>query len=265
MIDRRGPFRGGPEKNAPTRSSVYRKASSGARSGTRRGLPGPVAALWLTGQGRFIVSFRPIGARALCPSTAFRASFRIMPSGNIRIIAGRWRRRRLPVADSAGLRPTPARVRETLFNWLQEEIEGRSCLDLFAGTGALGFEAASRGAKSVVMVERERELVRAIRKAASDFDAREVEIFCADALAWRPPPGRRFDLVFLDPPWSGPTPAEALKYLESIEAVAPWALACIESDRDAEDSSLPLGWTLRRRHRAGQVRYCLLERGSHRA
>ncbi|WP_051482802.1 16S rRNA (guanine(966)-N(2))-methyltransferase RsmD [Thioalkalivibrio sp. HK1] len=183
-----------------------------------------------------------------------------MPSGNIRIIAGRWRRRLLPVADSIGLRPTPSRVRETLFNWLQDEIEGRTCLDLFAGTGALGFEAASRGAKEVVMVERKRDLARSLEKTASDLGAGSIEVHCADALTWRPAPDKRFDLVFLDPPWSGPSPAEALKYLGDIEAIAPCALVGIESDRKTEDRSLPAGWTLRRRLCAGQVRYGLFER-----
>ncbi|MBF2760215.1 MAG: 16S rRNA (guanine(966)-N(2))-methyltransferase RsmD [Ectothiorhodospiraceae bacterium AqS1] len=183
-----------------------------------------------------------------------------MSSGTIRIIAGRWRRRSLPVADSIGLRPTPARVRETLFNWLQDEIEGRICLDLFAGTGALGFEAASRGAKEVVMVERKKDLARAIEKAASDFGAGgSVRVFCADARTWRPTPDQRFDLVFLDPPWSGPAPREALKRLEEVEAIAPCALACIEGDKTKE-FTVPAGWTLRRDRCAGQVRYGLFER-----
>ena len=183
-----------------------------------------------------------------------------MSSGNIRIIAGRWRRRLLPVADSIGLRPTPGRVRETLFNWLQDEIEGRTCLDLFAGTGALGFEAASRGAREVVMVERKRDLARAMEKTASDLGAGSVRVFCADALTWRPASDIRFDLVFLDPPWSGPAPEEALRYLDRIEAIAPRALVCIESDRKAKDFSLPADWILRRRRCAGQVRYGLFER-----
>ena len=116
----------------------------------------------------------------------------------MRIIAGRWRRRVLPVAGT--LRPTPGRVRETLFNWLGDDVDGARCLDLFAGTGALGLEAASRGAEVVVMVERELGVAAALENTARVLGVDNVEVVCADALAWRPLAGRCFDIVFLDPP-----------------------------------------------------------------
>ena len=137
----------------------------------------------------------------------------------MRVIAGRWRRRALPVAGT--LRPTPDRVRETLFNWLREAVAGAHCLDLFAGTGALGFEAASRGAKHVVMVERERDVAALLQGTARTLDAGNVEVVCADALAWRPPDGRTFDIVFLDPPYAGPAPETALDRLDRLGMLAP--------------------------------------------
>ena len=175
----------------------------------------------------------------------------------MRIIAGRWRRRLLPVAPPAELRPTPDRVRETVFNWLRNHIEGARCLDLFAGSGALGFEAASRGAASVVMVERDRSLAAALESAARDLGADTVEVVQADALAWMPPPESRFDIVFLDPPWSRPAPEAALARLDRLGALAAHCLVYLETDRDRAAIELPPGWRFERARRAGRVRYHL--------
>ena len=114
-------------------------------------------------------------------------------------------------------------MRETLFNWLREDVAGARCLDLFAGAGALGFEAASRGAKHVVMVERKRGVAILLESTARALDATNVEVVCADALSWRPPAGRAFDVVFLDPPYAGPAPEAALDRLDRLEALAPTA------------------------------------------
>lgn len=123
-------------------------------------------------------------------------------TSRIRIIGGRWKRTPLPVPDADGLRPTPDRVRETLYNWLGQDLAGRRCLDLFAGTGALGFEAASRGAAQVVMVERDARLVRALAATRARLDANVIEIVQADASAWLDRPGvGHFDLILLDPPF----------------------------------------------------------------
>ena len=183
-----------------------------------------------------------------------------MSRGEVRIIAGRWRRRRLPVAVTGQLRPTPDRVRETLFNWLAADIEGARCLDLFAGTGALGFEAASRGAAAVVMVEREREAAAALSNAARTLGADNVEVVRGDALRWRPAGGDRFDVVFLDPPYTGPMPEAALARLDRIDALAPRCRVYLETDRDSADFELPSGWRLVQARRAGRVRYHLASR-----
>ena len=177
--------------------------------------------------------------------------------GAIRIIAGRWRRRLLPVVAHEGLRPTPDRVRETLFNWLHGAIEGARCLDLFAGTGALGFEAASRGARAVVMVERERGVAAVLEGAVRALGADNVEVVRADALAWTPRPGERFDVVFLDPPWSGPSPEAALARLDGVDALAPRCLVYLETHRVRADVELPPGWRLLHARRAGRVGYHL--------
>ncbi|MDJ0655736.1 MAG: 16S rRNA (guanine(966)-N(2))-methyltransferase RsmD [Xanthomonadales bacterium] len=122
--------------------------------------------------------------------------------GSVRIIAGEWRGRRLPVADIPGLRPTGDRVRETLFNWLQPRIAGARVLDLFAGTGVLGLEAVSRGAREAVLVEQDRQAVANLRSTVEMLGAADrVEVIRADGLGWLgtgPPP---FDLIFLDPPF----------------------------------------------------------------
>lgn len=178
----------------------------------------------------------------------------------VRIIAGRWRRRRLPVAAAGEIRPTPDRVRETLFNWLGSGVEGTRCLDLFAGTGALGFEAASRGAKAVVLVERDRAAAAALERAVRTLGADNVEVERADALRWTPPPGVRFDIVFLDPPWSGPAPETALVRLARADALAPGCMAYLETERDPADIELPPGWRILRTRRAGRVRYHLAAR-----
>ena len=123
------------------------------------------------------------------------------PPGRLRIVGGEWRGRRLPVLDQPGLRPTPDRVRETLFNWLAPLITGARCLDLFAGSGALGFEAASRGAGRVVMIEKSANVVRVLRENRLLLDARQVEVIHADAGPWLAGQAEPFDLVFLDPPF----------------------------------------------------------------
>ena len=122
-------------------------------------------------------------------------------TGKIRIIGGQWRGRRLPVAARAGLRPTPDRVRETLFNWLAGSVGGARCLDLFAGTGALGFEALSRGAAAAVMVEQDRLLARQLEATRKLLDAAGAEIIHAEGLTWLAQRRDPFDIVFLDPPF----------------------------------------------------------------
>ncbi|MBV8031094.1 MAG: 16S rRNA (guanine(966)-N(2))-methyltransferase RsmD [Betaproteobacteria bacterium] len=175
--------------------------------------------------------------------------------GKVRIIAGEYRGRRLAVPDRPGLRPTGDRVRETLFNWLGQRLDGCTCLDLFAGTGALGFEAASRGAARVVMVENDRVAYEALRQAKALLPAPRVELIFDEALRYLEFGDERFDLVFLDPPFRQNALAATLErlpprladagrvYVEAAEPVAPGE-----------------GWRELRRARAGQVSYQLLEK-----
>jgi 16S rRNA (guanine966-N2)-methyltransferase len=175
--------------------------------------------------------------------------------GKIRIIAGAYRGRKLAVIDRPGLRPTGDRVRETLFNWLGQWLDGKACLDLFAGTGALGFEAASRGAARVVMVENDRAAQLALEEARRLLDARSVEIRCEDAFAYLARGTDRFDVVFLDPPFRQNALAEALERLP--DRLAEGARVYVES---AEPVPAGEAWRELRRARAGQVSYQLLER-----
>lgn len=123
--------------------------------------------------------------------------------GEIRLIGGQWKRSKLPVANRPGLRPTPDRVRETLFNWLGQDLSGWAVLDAFAGSGALGFESASRGAKSVVMIEADKALARSLQETALRLLASQVQVVAGDALQWMARLGspQAFDLILLDPPF----------------------------------------------------------------
>jgi 16S rRNA (guanine966-N2)-methyltransferase len=125
------------------------------------------------------------------------------PPGQVRIISGQWRGSKLPVQSAPGLRPTSDRVRETLFNWLQPHLPGKRVLDCFAGTGALGFEAMSRGAAELVMLERSAILANSLRETGARLKAGNITIETADCLAWlHQVPTRRFDIVFIDPPFA---------------------------------------------------------------
>jgi len=176
----------------------------------------------------------------------------------LRIVGGQWKRTPIAVIRTPGLRPTPDRVRETLFNWLGQRLDGRRCLDLFAGTGALGFEAASRGAAQVVLVERDRRAVRAIAATIERLEARQMRVVAGDAfeaLARLAQAGERFDLVFVDPPFGEALHARALRALAPV--LAPGALVYVES---GEAFEAPDGWSIQREGRAGQVRYHLMSR-----
>ena len=153
-----------------------------------------------------------------------------------------------------GLRPTPDRVRETLFNWLGQRLEGLACLDLFAGSGALGFEAASRGAARVVMVEQDSSALAVLNETRARLGARQVELVRGDAFEYLEGAGERFDVVFLDPPFRQNAAAAALERL--AERLAPGARVYVESERQLELAQ----WRELKRARAGQVSYQLLER-----
>jgi len=175
----------------------------------------------------------------------------------VRIIGGSWKRSKLPVADRPGLRPTPDRVRETLFNWLGQDLSGWFCLDAFAGSGALGFEAASRGAAQVVLLEADRTLVRSLQATQTKLGASTVRIECADAIGWLVrAPADSFDLAFIDPPFDSDLAAGALQ--AALRLMRANAHIYVESRSPL--AAAPEGWTMYRQSRAGQVHFHLLSR-----
>jgi len=177
--------------------------------------------------------------------------------GYVRIIGGQWRGKRLQVPELPGVRPTPDRVRETLFNWLAPVIGGSRVLDLFAGTGALGFEAASRGAREVVLIEQDRRVAERLRGAAAALAPERLAVVEADALAWLGSPSRPFDVVFLDPPYDAGLLQRAMQGLEASGWLAPGAFIYLEAPAEAGPPRLPDGWKLYRTGRAGAVGYHL--------
>ncbi|MBT8082334.1 MAG: 16S rRNA (guanine(966)-N(2))-methyltransferase RsmD [Gammaproteobacteria bacterium] len=186
-------------------------------------------------------------------------------AGRLRIVAGNWRSRLLDIADVEGLRPTAERVRETLFNWLAPRITGARCLDLFAGTGALGLEALSRGAASVVFVEKSAVAARQLEKNIDILvGALEgpptAETIRADALDYlRSAPGAPFDIVFLDPPYAADLLEETCRLLAGTRLLADDARVYLELDRKEAEPELPGGWQTEKNKTAGKVRYMLVQ------
>jgi len=175
----------------------------------------------------------------------------------IRIIGGRHRGRRLHFPDQEGLRPTADRVRETLFNWLQPYLPGAACLDLFAGSGAIGLEAASRGAGRVVMLDRAGAVVQQLRENKRLLSLEQVEIRQADALSWLDGPAEPFGLVFLDPPFAADLLGSCCDKLASNGWLAPGARIYLERDLHKPAPTLPPAWALLRERQAGEVHYSL--------
>jgi 16S rRNA (guanine966-N2)-methyltransferase len=173
--------------------------------------------------------------------------------GEVRIIGGTLRRRRLRVAAVEGVRPSPDRVRETLFNWLGQDLEGWTVLDLFAGSGALGFEAASRGAARVVMIERHPAVLEVLRENRDALGLASVEIVAADARTWPAGTRERFDLITADPPFQDVRAAELLGRLSTC--LKPSGMVYLETPIEVVPGR---GWRVFRSARAGQVHYQLL-------
>ena len=182
-------------------------------------------------------------------------------AGRIRIIGGSLRGSKIDVPHSQGLRPTPDRVRETLFNWLQPVIHGARCLDLFAGSGANGIEAMSRGAAMLVSIERERALAQRLRANLERLRVENAEVVCADALAWldQPRQQRSFDLVFMDPPFALDIAAQAAARLEQDGWLAPSTMIHVELPAGHE-ATVPDNWQVHRQGRAGALGYTLYQR-----
>lgn len=178
----------------------------------------------------------------------------------VRIIGGEWRSRIVSFPPARDLRPTPDRIRVTLFNWLGQDLTGQSCLDLFAGSGVLGFEAASRGARRVVMVENSASVFRALQENAAKLDASAVELRRLDAIEFLRTDNGLYDVVFLDPPFR----ADCLPGLlpELVPRLAAGALIHVEAPRAPV---LPPQWQVWRSGRAGAVTHQLLKWTDHEA
>ena len=200
-------------------------------------------------------------ARPGAPKRPAGAAAAALPH-EVRVIGGAWKRSKLPVADRPGLRPTPDRVRVTLFNWLGQTLAGWRCVDAFAGSGALGFEAASRGAAQVVLIERDPVLVASLTATRQRLGAESVRIERADALQWlaRAPAGS-FDVVFLDPPFDSPLLAPALAAAARVVAAGGFVYA--EGPAPVDPPALAgAGLEPWRAGRAGAVRFELLRKAA---
>ena len=189
------------------------------------------------------------------------------PPHQVRIIGGQWKRTPLAVLDAEGLRPTPDRVRETVFNWLNHLLDGgweqARCLDLFAGTGALGFEAASRGAAKVVMVEDNGAAVRQLHATKEKLQANNVDIIRADALAAASSMAKGFQVIFLDPPYHQDWMVKILPVCERL--LADGGLVYAEAEVPLDGDTPPdwmAGWEVVRADKAGMVFYHLLHRNA---
>ena len=184
--------------------------------------------------------------------------------GRLRIVAGIWRSRLLDIADVPGLRPTSERIRETLFNWLQPHLEGARCLDLFAGTGALGLEALSRGAVSAVFVEASPAAVATLRRNVAALNATGADVRHCDALEFlASDDGPAFDIVFLDPPFAADNAHDLCRLLAGSSKVAAGAMVYLEEDRNRPKAELPGGWQELKTKNAGNVRYSLYRAARH--
>lgn len=201
-------------------------------------------------------------AASPAPAKAAKVAAKVASgAGEVRIIGGQWKRTRLPVAQRPGLRPTPDRVRETLFNWLGQDLSGWHCLDAFAGTGALGLEAASRGAASVLLVEQDAGLVAQLHQHQQRLQASTVRVQRGDALAaLRQAAGQGLDLVFLDPPFDA-TALFVPALQAAAAALAPQGFIYLEAPSAwTQEQLAPLGLALHRHLRAGAVHAHLLQR-----
>lgn len=183
-----------------------------------------------------------------------------MKPGMVRIIGGKWRGRRLEVPDSYALRPTPDRVRETVFNWLTARLPGAHCLDLFAGTGVLGFEALSRGAASVDFVETAPLVLTALKKSVADLKAENVTITRGSLPVSIPRHTHPYKIVFLDPPYQADLLLPCCHQLENENHLADKAYIYLESHAAISDHDLPTHWRVIKQQRAGHVFYHLAVR-----
>jgi len=179
-------------------------------------------------------------------------------ASKLRIIGGEWRSRQLPIIELDGLRPTTDRVRETVFNWLSFEVPGARCLDLFSGSGALGLEALSRGAKECTFVELNRSVAQQIERNLSTLQASNGTVHNTDALSFLQANPAPFDVIFLDPPFRKGLLEQVLPKLDE-RWLAANAYIYIERESEAQLSQLPDHWQLKKEKRAGQLTFALYQ------
>jgi len=179
----------------------------------------------------------------------------------VRIIAGQWRGRRLPVPDIKGLRPSGDRSRETLFNWLQPSLHNARCLDLFAGTGVLGLEAASRGAAEVTLLEKSPVAIASLKESVELLKANQVRVIRADAMAWlAQQPGHSVDVVFVDPPFAQSLTQAVLEQLTETNIVSPGGLVYLETARTEDIPVMGPSWMSLKEKIMGEVRMQLFKK-----
>ncbi len=181
-------------------------------------------------------------------------------NGVVRIISGKWRGRKLPVKDLQGLRPTTDRVKETLFNWLAQDVYQSRCLDVFSGSGSLGFEALSRQAEHVTFLEFNSHAAQQIKDNVATLQVDNASVVCTDARQFLSNQGQAFDLVFIDPPFRQNLLNEIIDLLEANAWLAPKAVIYVEAEKEFGQPVTPSSWQLRKEQVAGQVCFRLYER-----
>jgi len=185
------------------------------------------------------------------------AKNKVNTSNQLRIIAGKWRGRKLTFPDVEGLRPTPDRVRETVFNWLQPYLGYTHCLDLFAGSGALSFEAASRGAENIVMIEAHKAASKQLQDNCTVLAAEQCQIENKTAQQFLASNQAQFDIVFIDPPYQADLWTEIAEQLVLTGSLADNAIIYLECPSKQDLPELPSDWVMFKDKKAGDVRYCL--------
>lgn len=179
----------------------------------------------------------------------------------LRIIGGEWRGRKLPFGTFEGLRPTPDSVRETLFNWLQPVIHGALCIDLYSGSGALGFEAISRGAASVTMLDKQNRITRQLQENAQTLKCTQANIFSQNALDYLAAPAiQPFNIAFIDPPYQQGMAEPSCRLLEENGWLAPGAMIYLEVEKELTTLPIPSNWEILRSKKTGHVSFHLLQR-----
>jgi 16S rRNA (guanine966-N2)-methyltransferase len=184
---------------------------------------------------------------------------KVKAPGSLRIIAGHWRGRKLAVLDLAGLRPTSDRIRETLFSWLQPHLGSANCLDLYAGTGALGLEAASRGAGNVTLVELSTKAATQLQSHCQTLNATQCQVHKQSAADFLSQNQQQYDIVFIDPPYQGDYWSDIAQQLMLSNSLAENALIYLEYPKQTALPALPIEWQLIKEKKAGAVNYCLFQ------